>query len=203
MPYRDYTPNYALIHAVRHGNVSRIREAVSQGADIHARSVQGQSVLEVAQANSRADLVDLLVELGADPNRRLGKQQQTLLHRCAKTGDIGFANALLRAKANPNIQNQFGQTPLHLAAAGGWEYLARALLEAGADPSITADNGKLPESVAFENAHVNLTQLLFESRRKQSSVGSSWTQQVASDDIGYQSVKTTTPNPCKSSGPSR
>lgn len=49
-----------------------LRVMMRYGADIGATDSSGATVLAIAAANNRPDLIKLLIELGADPSRRLG-----------------------------------------------------------------------------------------------------------------------------------
>lgn len=64
----------------------------------------------------------------------------TALHWAAHLNNLGMADLLLHARANPNLANRYGYTPLFLAAENGSAPMIGRLLKAGADP-----NASLPE----------------------------------------------------------
>lgn len=68
-----------------------------------------------------------LLEIGFDPNQRVGKVGGTLLHACAQQGDIGFAAILLEAGADPNLGNKYGKLPLEIAEQRRHQYLGDLL----------------------------------------------------------------------------
>jgi hypothetical protein len=60
----------------------------------------------------------------------------------AHNGDTAHALRLLKAGANPGVQDKDGRTPLMLAAGNGYAETVRALLEKGADPSMRDKAGR-------------------------------------------------------------
>jgi len=63
------------------------------------------------------------------------------LHRAAERGHLDVVKLLLEHGADPNVQDDEGETPLHHAAA--WRDnvdIVRLLLEHGADPGTPASS---------------------------------------------------------------
>lgn len=90
----------------------------------------GESPLMIAVRERRVDAVEVLLDAGADPDRR-NRSGETSLH-LAVGGDPGMLKLLLEAGANPNAQDAGGVTPLMLAAAAGQEDGTKMLRGAGA-----------------------------------------------------------------------
>jgi ankyrin repeat protein len=68
------------------------------------------TALHAAAAAGRADLVQALLDYGADPNvRQLGGF--TPLHAAVHLGDQAMAQALLAAGADPGARTDDGSTP--------------------------------------------------------------------------------------------
>jgi ankyrin repeat protein len=107
------------------------RILVEAGAKLTSKSGR-PSPLETAVNARRNDLVLLLLERGANPNKK-GTMGQTPLHEAANSGDIELVNAILAAGANVNVANEVGGTPLMEAARYGHDQVVRRLIEAGAD----------------------------------------------------------------------
>jgi ankyrin repeat protein len=83
-----------------------------------------------------------LLEAGADPNGQL-QDGTGILHLAAMRGDPGMVRMLLDSGANPNAEDELGQTPLFYLEPGGAGVL-QVLLDAGADVDHQAKFGKTP-----------------------------------------------------------
>ena len=125
----------ALFYAVRSGNVEAIRALVRAGAAVNAKA-RGYTALTIAVEQKRRDLIDTLLELGADPNAGGS------LEDAVREDNVEFARVLLESGANPNkASRDFGTTPLMEAARRGQLEICRTLLHHGADPNGTDKNG--------------------------------------------------------------
>jgi RNA polymerase sigma factor (sigma-70 family) len=107
------------------------------------------------------DLVELLLERGADVDRDCGCQggesalwAGTVAHRTAVVA------RLLRAGADPDTTAFSGHTPLHVAAIRGFEDIAALLVEHGADPDRRSHAGRTPLEWARRKGHGALAQRL-------------------------------------------
>lgn len=88
-------------------------------------------LMHAAQYGGHAEIMRMLLDAGADPNR-VSDIGDAALHRAAwRDGEA--VGLLLAAGANPNVtERTLGQTPLHVAASGSASSNARQLLAAGA-----------------------------------------------------------------------
>lgn len=116
----------------------------------------GRTVLhDAAQQTGNPEIVVLLLEAGADPDRRTGSGE-TALHFGVLNGNSMIAVRLLEAGAEVNARNNQGYTPLHWATAGNDnERVLSLLLAVGADPVAMGGDGRTPLHFA----------LLFRDRR--------------------------------------
>jgi ankyrin repeat protein len=82
--------------------------------------------LHSATAGAHAEIVEVLLAAGAEPNAR---QQHgwTPLHAAAENGDLRSLEALLAAGANPALRNDDGRSPWDLALESGHAELAARL----------------------------------------------------------------------------
>jgi len=124
--------DYLLIAAVKAGSMLQAEEALAKGASIHCIDKDARTILEVAEHHRHPHLVDFLVHAGADPNRVVGKQGNSLLMRSIVRNDSGFAHELVKNGADVHLRNIAGQNALMLAVKAGDVYLANDLLKAGA-----------------------------------------------------------------------
>jgi ankyrin repeat protein len=126
----DVAPEgFGLLHLAcfyGHGEVAAL--LLDRGANLEAVSKHPMGVRPVhcAAAARRADLVEALLDRGADVNAKQGGGW-TLLHHAAQRGDAGLAAKLLERGADASIANDRGQTPAEVARGGGHEELAARL----------------------------------------------------------------------------
>jgi ankyrin repeat protein len=147
-----------------HGDVTAIRFLLLHGERLAAL---GDNLdLNGAVFHGHTQLVQFLIESGADVNHRLPDTGETPLHAAmCKTGRAEFDDILkllLDAGANPNVATKpavetgafmrdvrtKGETPLHRAAAFGSETAITLLREKGAIIDARDVNGDTPLSWA-------------------------------------------------------
>jgi len=156
--------NADLLVACENGNVTEVRKLLREGVDPNARRNSGATALSYAVAGRHTQVVQLLVDAKADPNRTSFGLAPLFL--ASENGDVETIKVLLKAGANVNARLQAvdeemkvrdGDTALIATASPGVKATAtRALLEAGADVNAKADNGKTAvlQAVAAENVEV-------------------------------------------------
>ncbi len=155
-------PNADLVTAIVSNKPAAAEAALAAGADVNADAGEGRTMLISAVMFSRPQIVKLLVERGADPNRRA--QDSTIGNAVsaafvamngARLVGMGerdaqsYSNALETLKAvvtakgadlNVLIRRVTTQmTPLMIAANAGATDAVQVLLDAGAD--VNAMNG--------------------------------------------------------------
>ena len=131
--------------AASKGDVAMGKLLVEWGARVDTPNKEGRTALHWAAENGHGEFISFLATRGADPNKPGSDQQQRPLHLAARTGHLGAALALLRARgADPNVQNARRRTALHLAAEQGHVELCRALIQCGANPRLTDRWGMTP-----------------------------------------------------------
>lgn len=149
-----------LMTCARAGDARAVKALLMRGADVNAKeSAHDQTPLMWAVAQSHPDVVQLLVETGADmrarsrtyPQTVVGVQTQragreelnytvlrggsTPLLFAARVGDVASARVLLAAGADANDSLPDGTSALVLAAHSGHGDVAALLLDRGADPN--------------------------------------------------------------------
>ena len=107
---------------------------LEEGADVHARNVERNTVLHHA-VSADPSVTTLLLGAGAEVNAR-NDAEATPLHSAVLHRNPGAVAALLEAGADLNASDSRGRTPLFLAIYHGGAALVRALEEAGADPGV-------------------------------------------------------------------
>jgi ankyrin repeat protein len=170
----------ALMTAARSGSVAAVRALLVNGARIEAiESTEGQNALMWAVSYQHPEVVQALVEAGADIRARskvrpvmrsrggrgeggkafLDEGGYTPLLFAARVGDMASMRLLLDAGADPNDVAPLGTSALLVAAQSGHEDLAAYLLDRGANPNAAAD-GYAPLHIAVLRGEVALVQKL-------------------------------------------
>lgn len=121
----------------------------------------GDSLLHLAAAGYRVDIVRLLLRAGADPNVAKNRRKSTPLHYAADgfiTGpawnqdlQVATLGCLVESGANIHSQDMNGATPLHRAVRTRCAAAVKFLLKAGADPTIGNKSGSTPFHLAVQN----------------------------------------------------
>ena len=110
----------------------------------------------------RWEMARLLVDAGADVNRWSKNGFTPLLKVVARNDPLEVVQFLLAAHANPNYRycSESYMTSLGFASAHGNTDFVRALLAAGADANLTQCDGTSPLTLALNNGHQEVADLL-------------------------------------------
>ena len=140
----------ALMFAARYGDLASAKLLLAAGAKVNDTDAWGISATTLAAHSGFGDIVNLLLEKGADPN--LAEPGFTALHIAIMRRDEKMAAALLEHGANPNTTLKtwtptrrsskdyhfepalIGATPFWLAARFTQPNVMRMLMQRGADP---------------------------------------------------------------------
>ena len=133
-------PEGPVARAAAAGSVDALRRELTAGAPADAMDHRGYTPLVWASREGEAEAVSVLVQSGADPDRRdhAFNGWTPLLHAVHKD-QPGTVRALLAAGADVNRPSPNGVTPLLLAAEQGNAEIVEELLAAGADPRAEID----------------------------------------------------------------
>lgn len=121
----------------------------------------GDSLLHLAAAGYRVDIVRLLLTAGADPNVAKNRRKSTPLHYAADgfiTGpawnqelQVATLACLVESGARINSQDMNGATALHRGVRTRCAAAVKFLLKAGANPTIGNKSGSTPFHLAVQN----------------------------------------------------
>jgi|GEM_PF-2907264 len=119
-----YTP---LCRAVRYNDVTEVKAWVKEhGIDaINHQNKRGETVVHWIARNGNAEMLDVLINAGADIHAKNSLGSTPLLE-ATKKNNVQAAKTLIKHGADVNVQDTYGDTPLHLAV--GHEDLQLALL---------------------------------------------------------------------------
>jgi len=127
-------------------------------------------------------IVKLLLEYKVDPNFKTIKDDTPLhkacknieivkllsynipLHIACKEYNIEAVKSLLEYKADPNIQDNDGNTALHIVCEYNYIELIEILLKYKADPNIQNNDGYTPLHIASKRGNIKLVELLLERK---------------------------------------
>jgi uncharacterized protein len=147
IPYGNNTP---LMFAARVGDLASAKLLVASGANVNDHDARGVSVVVLAAHSGFTDVVEFLLETGADPDSSAAGF--TALHEAIMRRDETLVRILLAHGADPHARLQtwtptrrqstdlhfepelVGATPLWLAARFVQPNVMRLLVERGADP---------------------------------------------------------------------
>jgi Ankyrin repeats (many copies)/Ankyrin repeat len=121
----------------------------------------GDTVLHLAAAGYRVEIVRLLLASGSDPNASMNMRHSGPLHYAADgyingpewdpERQVQTIECLLAAGANVNAQDKNGATALHRAVRTRCAAAARVLVKAGGDPKLKNKPGSTAFHLAVQN----------------------------------------------------
>ncbi|MFD2892855.1 ankyrin repeat domain-containing protein [Flavobacterium chuncheonense] len=139
--------NRDFFDVARNGSVAEAKIFFKQdNSVVNALNNHGFSPLILACYSSNLEIIDFLLENGADLN--YVSQEGTALMAVTVKGNIQLVDLLLQKGANPNLTNANGITALMYAVQFNNSEIVKKLLDNGADKNILTDSGKS----AFEYA---------------------------------------------------
>ncbi|KAL4613567.1 ankyrin repeat domain-containing protein 11 isoform X1 [Arapaima gigas] len=103
-----------LHRAAIRGEVRRIKELISEGADVNVKDFAGWTALHEACNRGYYDVAKQLLAAGAEVNTK-GLDDDTPLHDASNNGHFKVVKLLLRYGADPRQSNRRGETPLKVA----------------------------------------------------------------------------------------
>jgi ankyrin repeat protein len=155
-------PELTVYEAAVVGDVEVVRRNIAADPGVVNRlAPDGFNLLGLAAFFSHPDIVDLLLENGADVNLAAANPMKvTAMHAAASSRQTGIIAKLLAHGADPNKVQHGNWTPLHQAAAQGLEDMVRLLLKHGADPTIITDAQETAKDMAVAKGHPGVAALL-------------------------------------------
>lgn len=144
--------------AAREGNLKEVRRQLAWGVNVNRNHFfTRETPLIEAAANGHVDVVNLLIENGADVNLK-GEAWYGPLHSASANGHIEVVKILLENGADVNIFHH--NKPLHNAAMNGHIEVAEILLAHGADINAKGINEAAPLHTAVSNNQLAMAKWL-------------------------------------------
>ncbi len=129
---------------------------------INKPDVSGVTALWIAASYNYREIVQILVEAGADVHCK-GTMYEQPIHYAAQEGDTGMVQTLVKAGADPNCKDEDGNQPIHLAAQEGHMEMIEMLVEAGANVDCKDDKGWQPIHCAACSGRTGIIELLLQA----------------------------------------
>ena len=129
----------------QNGRVPIARLLVEYGADVHARRLNGRTLLHLVES---VDMLDFLLNVGlkVDETRDNGC---TALHHACVSGNLPIVQRLVKAGGDPNVLSQSLFSPLHYACHEGHLDIVKWLIShGGGNPYARGDHGCVSLHVA-------------------------------------------------------
>ena len=113
----DKNMTNTVLHSAAYGGHAHIVEYLIKvvGMDVNQRNNADRTSLFQSITQGHNSVAKVLLHLGADPNVRLGKDSETLLHVAVREERKEIVRMLLEAKAKPDEPLKDGATPLMMA----------------------------------------------------------------------------------------
>ncbi len=151
----------SLYEAAVLGDVGQLKARAS-GSDLDVHSIDGFTALGFASYFGQAEVVHVLLDLGASPNvpsaNPLGVAP---LHSALSAQAYEIVELLLSHGADPNLASKEGWTPLHYTASSADISMTDRLLKAGAKPGLQKNSdGKHAADLAREQGAEDVAKLI-------------------------------------------
>lgn len=137
-----------LFHAAASGDLEEVKSALAHGSDVNFRGPGGFAPLNAAARNGHLEIVQYLVERGANIDQNDNHLHKTALLAASFERHFDIVQYLVEKGANVNAQSMNGFTPLHDAAYVGNLQIVRFLVDHGADVRIKNGHDQTPLETA-------------------------------------------------------
>lgn len=152
-----------IIRASRSGDLDGIERAVADGEDIDAPAAYGgYTALHISVLRGDTKLLECLLALGADPNRRAENGMFALGIAIVHEAPPELFAALERAAVDMNATNDDGFNALHAACKVGNASAVRWLVERGHPLEPRTKRGYTPLQFACALGHLDAAQTMVE-----------------------------------------
>ncbi|RDD38700.1 Transient receptor potential cation channel subfamily A member 1 [Trichoplax sp. H2] len=158
--YSDIDTNTPLHLACKKGEFSCVKLICDKSlAQLNMYGERSRTPLHLATINNHANIVEYLLQRGADINKRDGSYF-TSLDIAIDRGYIEVAEVLLSNRANVNLTNSNQDTPLHIAARKGDIKTLELLLHKGGEIFALNKDNMTCLDLAIDNANKDVALLL-------------------------------------------
>ena len=183
--HQSYSDTYDIsrrfLNAIKNGDANEVKQLLQLGEfDINSEFSLGScfmpclhgdgpvKVIPIIYASElkQPEIVEILLNHGANPNIKRNKDNYNPLLAAAIEGCLSNMKLLLKYGANPNIQDEEGLTPLMASVNEGYPSQVQLLLDRGADPNISDLYHATPMSIIMERIQYVDLGILGQSQRR-------------------------------------
>ena len=108
--------------------------------DLNIRNFDGETCLDIAFKNGNYELLEMLLDKGANVDQRCLKTGRTLLYRACSKGDLKLVKNLIEKRhSNVNARAYDGTTPFDSARSSEQWHIAAILAQRGAESDSDLD----------------------------------------------------------------
>ena len=133
-----------LIVACMNGYTDIVSYLIRAGANVNIEDVDERAPLYISIVHERYEIVKMLLKAGAYVNWVTKDKGISCIHGAAIVNDSSIMYSLLKAGANPDIQDKKKNTALHVTCLNNHVTCMRALLQYKANPNIQDTEGDTP-----------------------------------------------------------
>ena len=137
------------------GKLWRVKKAVDRGAEVNIYKTDKLSlksgILGKAAKDGHLEIVQFLLESGADVHPEKAAEGVLTIHFAAMGGDEKIVKLLIASKSDVNLADDDGNTVLHFATLWGNKKVVELLIAKGADINVLDDDGLAPMDMANYN----------------------------------------------------
>ncbi|KAI8778663.1 ankyrin repeat and KH domain-containing protein mask, partial [Biomphalaria glabrata] len=141
-------------------------ENVHSGENVNQMNSNSLTPLMFACEKRCPHIVQLLLESGAEVDKKNDRNGETCLMAASKAQCIEIVELLLQFGAEVNQKDNVGKTPLNIACKNGHTDIVKLLIKAHAEVNEKDIDGETPLIIACRNNSLEILQLLLESTAK-------------------------------------
>ena len=154
--------NKKLFDGVSKGKKDLVAQALTDGADVNAKDVWGETALIYAKRKGAIQCAELLIQATPDLN---AKDAGLLLIWAAQCGLLAIVKLLLLKGADVNERMRVGgMTSLDWAAYAGRSTIVKLLIKANADVNAQDEHGRAALHWAVGQDQSNIVKLLIQAK---------------------------------------